>query len=134
MPASKASLKIRTGVYRGECLGYCNEDMTVTPNEAVHVKYAQPKDPSEPEIVNEKRMSTRKWNKLVSGLDLEKFWELPRTIGDPDAADQGGEYLEISDGERTHRVDFAADADMSQIGKSVDELRELRRQLSTKQK
>jgi len=130
MPVIQPNLRIRTGVYRGECIGYCYEDMTITPNDAVHVKYALPRDPSWPDIVHQVRLGVRKWNKLVQSLDLEAFWALPRKIGDPDAADQGGEWLEISEGEKTKRVDFVLDAEIREISPFLKMLRELRKQIS----
>lgn len=130
MTVIQPNLHIRTGVYMGECLGYCYQDMTITSNDVVHIKYALPQDPSWPDIVHQVSMGVDEWNKLVQDLDLQAFWALPRTIGEPDAADQGGEWVEISDGQKTKRVDFALDADIDEISPFLETLRELRKQIS----
>lgn len=130
MLANQTNLHIRTGVYRGECIGYCFEEMSVTPDGIIYTKSAFPSDPSQPDLITEQNIEVADWNNLVASIDLELFWRLPRTIGEPDAADQGGEWLEISDGKRTKRVDFVLDTEINEIKSLLTIIRELRREIS----
>ena len=130
MPVIQPNLRIRTGVYMGECVGYCYQDMTITSDDVMYIKYALPRDPSWPDIVHQVRMGADEWNKLVQDLDLQAFWALPRTIGEPDAADQGGEWVEITDGDRVKRVDFVLGAEIPEISSFLEKLRKLRTQIS----
>ena len=130
MPADQSKLQIRTGVYRGECFGYCREEMTVTRSRLVHKKVAYPPDVTQPDIVKEQAIKVAEWNALVKNLDLDAFWRLPRMIGEPDAADQGGEWVEITRGDKTKRVDFEAEARIPEIEMFLERLRKLRRDIS----
>jgi hypothetical protein len=130
MPESRASLHIRTGVYFGDCIGYCREEMSLTPSGVKYVKSAFPSDPSQPDIIIEQPIDDRDWNALVRGLDRAAFRGLPRKIGDPDAADQGGEWVEISEAEKTKRVDFVLDAEVREINPFLEKLRALRKEIS----
>lgn len=130
MPASQASLRIRTGVYFGECIGYCREEMIITPSGIKYVKSAFPSDPSQPDIIIEQPIDVRDWNELMQSLDLAAFRRLPRRIGDPDAADRGGEWVEISEAAQTKRVDFVLDAKVREISPFLEKLRALRKEIS----
>lgn len=125
-------LSIKTGTYFGECLGYCNDELSITSEKMIYLKTTNVKDETYPDIVEEAAITTEDWNDLVALVDLDTFNALPDTIGCPDCADQGGEWVEISDGRTTKRIDFELGASVAEIDRLVSRLRGLREEFSSR--
>lgn len=132
MPTPAAKLIINTGTYFGECVGYCIEELRMTPEKIVYSKKSSVESEELPDIVRETAMSNEVWIELVASVDLDVFKSLPDTIGLPDHADQGGEWVEISDGISTKRIDFEYGASIPEIDSLVRRLRDLRQSISSK--
>lgn len=121
---------IRSGTYLGECFTHCNETVTVTPEKTSYALTSNVPDPQNQDVTGETSTSPEEWKNLAKLIDWEKFRALPSTIGEPDRGDAGGEWIEISIGGATKRVDFEMRASVPEIDALVNYLRELRQQLS----
>jgi hypothetical protein len=58
------------------------------------------------EITCENAISPEEYEDLAGLIDTEAFFRLPETIGCPDCADGGAEWLEIRNGSKVHKVTF----------------------------
>lgn len=67
------------------------------------------------------------WNYFKEELDLNTFFGFPETIGCPDCADGGAEWIEIelNDGEK-HKVTFEFHDEPSELENYVTRLREMK--------
>lgn len=120
---------LRNGTYFGECLVDCNEEIAVTPEKVTYSLTSNVPDADRPDIHAEGPVTRSEWEQLTGAIDSEALRSLPETIGQPDAADSGGEFLEVSDGAR-RRVDFELDAAVPEVAPLLDALRELRARLA----
>jgi hypothetical protein len=126
-------LIFRTGTYFGNCIGYCNEELIVTSERMFFSRTSNdPKDEKYPNIIEEVTITDEEWNNLLASVNLDVFYSLRPIFGCPDCADGGGEWIEISDGKITKRIDFEFDASVPKIDDLVKRLRELRQDISSK--
>lgn len=123
-------LMVKTGTYFGECLGYCNDQLVITPERILYSLMSNVRDKEYPDITSEISIKRDDWNSLIALIDFETLVSLPDTIGCPDCADQGGEWIEISDGQHTKRVDFEFNASVHEIDDFVKYLRRIRTEIS----
>lgn len=123
-PSTATVIEIKTGTSFGECVGYCKAELAINSKRIVFTKNSW--DPSYPEIKKERPILSDKWSSLIDILDLEKFLLLPETIGCPDCADGGAEWIEIFDGSTTKRVTFEYGASVPGIDPFVKKMREIR--------
>ncbi|MAG02813.1 hypothetical protein CMI42_05740 [Candidatus Pacearchaeota archaeon] len=119
-------LIIKTGTSFGECLGYCEEDITIVKENIVFHKNGRGQDDLFPEVTEEVPISPEQWNALLNSLDLEKFSSLDDVIGCPDCADGGAEWIEIDNGETTKKVTFEYGDSISEIDSFILSLRKIR--------
>jgi hypothetical protein len=120
---------LRNGTYFGECLVDCNEEIAVTPEKVTYSLTSNVPDADHPDIHAEGPVTRSEWEQLTGAIDSEALRSLPETIGQPDATDAGGEFLEVSDGARM-RVDFDLDATIPEVAPLLDALRGLRARLA----
>ncbi len=120
---------LRNGTYFGECLVDCNEEITVTPEKITYSLTSNVADTDRPDIHAEGPVTRSGWEELAGAIDFEALRSLPETIGQPDAADAGGEFLEVTDG-ATRRVDFNPGATVPEVAPLLDALRGLRARLA----
>lgn len=121
---------LRNGTYFGECLVDCNEEITVTPEKVTYSLTSNVRDADHPDIHAEGPVTRSEWEELAGALDSEALRSLPETIGQPDAADAGGEFLEVSQGAVTRRVNFDLGAPVPEVAPLLDALRGLRARLA----
>lgn len=126
MTESKSVSMIRAGTYFGECLTHCNTTLTITPGKMAFALTSNVPDPQHPDLVLEREIAPKDWDELQAAIDWIKFRALPATIGQPDAADQGGEWVEITLGGERKRVDFELNAAVPEIDALSRKLRALR--------
>ena len=97
--------QIRYGTSFGECVGYCNSDILlraglVTYTSSGWVNSVETITCTEP-------LSVESWNSFKNGLNFSNFLKLPETIGCPDCADGGAEWIEIEAiSGKKHKVTF----------------------------
>lgn len=123
---------IRTGTYFGECFIHCNETVTFTPGKTSYLLTSNVQDPQYPDISLERKTVRKDWDELRTLIDWGKFSTLPSMIGQPDGADQGGEWVEITLGGEVKRVDFEMNALIPEIDALNRKLREMRKAISPK--
>lgn len=66
------------------------------------------------------------WQALAQSLNREAFYQLPDTMGCPDCADGGAEWIEIEEDDKKYRVTFEYGADIPQIAPLLAKVREIR--------
>jgi hypothetical protein len=123
---------IRMGTYLGECLTHCNETLIIAPEKTTYSVTSNVQDPQNLDIIEEMDTQSSDWSELEALVDWRRFSTLPSTIGQPDAADQGGEWVEITSGGTAKRVDFEMNASVPEIDPLLRKLREVRIELSQK--
>jgi hypothetical protein len=124
--------KIKTGTFFGHCVGYCNQEFIITPKKIIYTKTANSSDLSKnPDVVKEISISRAEWQNLVQSIDADKFTALPDTIGCPDCADGGGEWIEISNRHASKKIVFEYNQSVPEIKSLVKKLRNLRNQVTS---
>ncbi len=87
-------------------------------------------DPDHPDVHADGAVAASEWHGLVGKIDWEALRSLPGAIGQPDMADAGGEFVEVSDGAATRRVDLRLGATVPEVAPLLEALRELRARLA----
>lgn len=96
---------VRTGTSFGMCQGFCLVDVTL----AGVTKHMLRRDPSVGTSLGCYRAPSPSVPPSAAPFDaatFEAFSKLPETLGCPDCADGGAEYLELQQRGRRHRVAF----------------------------
>ncbi|WP_421893070.1 hypothetical protein [Marinoscillum sp.] len=114
---------IRYGTSFGECIGYCVRETTLNGQQITVQAISRDDDKATKTKVAE--LSKAEALAIRSGIDVRQFQELPATIGCPDCADGGAEWLEMQINGESVRVTFEYGADIDGIKAGVLRLREL---------
>jgi hypothetical protein len=118
--------QISRGTSFGHCVGYCNHETTASSKTLVH-KSTSRDEAANPQKVVQENLSDADWKKLTSAVSIAEFEKMPATIGCPDCADGGAEWIEIQQGNKVQRVTF-------EFGKSPQELQKIVALLKAKEK
>ncbi len=115
-------VSIKHGVSFGHCIGYCTRELFYTDNTIV---YTQSSRDEKNYPVKETKQDNDKggYDELIQSIDWNKWETMPETIGCPDCADGGAEYIEIVTSEGTKRVTFDAGSDPEGLEKTLEILR-----------
>ncbi len=99
---------IKHGSSFGMCHGYCFKESTYTPQEKIVFSKAYGRtDPAEfPDKSDTLILDIASWNELVNSFVVDSFFLLDKTIGCPDCADRGAEWVEIMSNNKVHKVVF----------------------------
>jgi hypothetical protein len=119
-PDSASILKIQYGTSFGECFGYCKQNIALTRNKTEFTKSGL----SETISCNENTDSSL-WSQLMKEIDTSAFNSLKETIGCPDCADGGAEWIEIESGASKHKVTFEYMNEPPTVKIYIDKLRSL---------
>ena len=119
-------LRISHGTSFGMCQGYCFNEKTYTSEYTINYSKAWGRiEPgSLPDKLDSVTVDQAIWKELCSKIDTAIFNNLPETIGCPDCADGGAEWIEIQTNTRTHRVTFEFGQTLPEIAILVERLRE----------
>jgi hypothetical protein len=128
--ARRHSVTIRNGIYLGECLVHCDEEVTVSPDAVTYSLTSRVPDAGNPDIHAESSPPPGAWEAIERAFDSAAVRTLPDRIGVPDAADEGGEFLEVSEGDTRKRIDFPRGAHVPEVAPLLDALRDLRARLA----
>jgi hypothetical protein len=131
MPDLLSISMIQYGLYFGECIGYCKESISITPETIVYKKQSNIPSNELPDRIIEINAPLDLWTSLSRAIDWNRILALPDRLGDPDAADQGGEYVEITVSGETKRVDFERGATIAELAPLLKILHSLRTNLSS---
>ncbi len=132
MPQSAAPATIVYGVYFGECVGYCVETVEVNATSTVYTKKSNIPSPDLPDRVYQTPTPPETWQRLTSAIEWSALRALPGSFGQPDAADQGGEYVEMTLNGESKRIDLEYGATVPELGRLLDPLRALRTDLMSR--
>ena len=103
--ANSEIVQVKYGTTFGECIGYCKHDLTLKNGEITYncsgwTSNIQP-------ITHTDVLNSDIWAGMKINLNTNDFFTLPTTIGCPDCADGGAEWLEIElKNGNTHKVTF----------------------------
>lgn len=125
-------MKIKTGTYFGESLGYSDDELLLTSDKMVYTRKSSLPSEELPDRVNDLPMSRRTWEKVSKWIDWEVLNSLPDRIGRPDERDQGGEFVEVVEDDRKKRIDFEPGSPPPAIEELVKVLQGLRREAAAK--
>ena len=115
--------QLNYGTSFGECIGFCKHELTLKSNKATYTCYSY-----YPTIQTLTKTDSIKKSALDSiyNLNTSAFFNLPATIGCPDCADGGAEWLEIQlvNGNK-HIVTFEYNNEPPSLKNQIMKLREL---------
>jgi len=112
--------EIRYGTSFGMCFGYCYKEIVFTSDQVKKILIPQRDKELKEKSCNE---DYDDFEKLVSNIDLKSFSELPETIGCPDCADGGAEWIEIITPEGSKKVTYEFGNDPSEVSSFIGELK-----------
>jgi hypothetical protein len=115
-------VRISYGTSFGWCVGYCRAEINAANNQ---VQYAMDGWSTVKPVVCSKEITCEEWASVTGNINVATFFSLPETIGCPDCADGGAEWIEIETSASTHRVTFEYGVEPQELSPYVDELRDL---------
>ena len=124
---SKIQPIIKTGTDALFCLGYCFNEFVITPEKIIYIQSGR--DVSE--ISKETSFSKSEWNELESLIDFQEFNSLPDNIGCPGCADAPIEWIEITMGNKTKKIQYEVVDDVPEIRKLILKLHEIRKPIES---
>lgn len=126
------SLIIRTGTSFGMCVGdQCRKDYVLTGTSLTLTHGGQSRGAPIPSKTCRKTLDVADWNALKAAVNLNAFSQQPETIGCPDCADGGAEYIELEQGDIKHRVTFPYGQTIPGFEPLVTALRQQRNQFDS---
>ena len=102
LPTKIQSQTVQYGNSFGMCRGYCTKAVVITQDK---ISYSAI-DRQAGTKTCARGFSKTEWNNIYSKINVAAFNRLPTTIGCPDCADGGAEWIEITTTDSTHRVTF----------------------------
>ena len=121
-------LSISSGSSFGECIGYCQQSITLTPipPQVAISRKANFNQTSYPPVYSKLPLTLNEWASLSSLVNLEIFQSLDDRIGCPDCADGGAEWVQINWANGSKRVTFENGKTVKGIEKLIAKLRQMR--------
>ncbi len=120
---SDAVQEVRWGASFNMCVGYCIQELRVTPS-TVRLVESSWQPAQWPERVSTQSFARAAWDHLSAGIRASGFYGLQATYGCPDCADGGAEWVE-TEGLRPKRVTFEYGANPQALDSVVAQLRML---------
>lgn len=116
--------QVNYGTSFGMCVGYCKHDVSI---DSMYTSYSCAGWTKEVEPTLYKVQTAKSaWDSVKVLLNNKAFFELPATIGCPDCADGGAEWVEVKllNG-TTHKVVFEYYNEPQQLKGSIAKLRQM---------
>jgi len=113
---------IKTGTSAGFCLGYCSKEFVITPEKITYTQSGR----DVANITKEIPFSKAAWKELEALIDFKKFNSLPDSIGCPGCADAPVEFIEITKGDTTKKIQFEVIGDAPEIKELIMALHKIR--------
>ena len=123
---------ISTGTYSGFCVGYCSTSFTITPEQIIILKTGATGEGPLLDQATQAQFSEKDWNRIVDSIDFQKFVTLPNKIGCPGCADAPVNWIEISDGNQTKKIEYENQDDIPEIKQLRTILEEITTALNSK--
>lgn len=117
---------IKHGSSFGMCRGYCYNENTFTKTEKIAFSKAYGRtNPEEfPDKSDTTGLDVKIWDELVNSFVVDSFFKLDETIGCPDCADRGSEWLEIKTKKKVYKVTFDYGKELSGMNDLLKLVRE----------
>lgn len=125
---------IKYGTSFGMCLGPCRKEMALVNDEAAFTVYqngGRGTEGGDPKTYTEK-LTADYISAVSKSIDFDAFKKLAETIGCPDCADGGAEWIEITKNDSRHKVTFEFGHDVKEIAPLLKLLREKRQYFEEK--
>lgn len=119
-------LTIRSGTSFGMCAGYCKSDYVFNGTSVTLTQNGTRSSAQAPAKTCQTTVSSADWDALKALANFDTFSSKPATLGCPDCADGGAEYIELQLGDRKHRVTFEYNKTIPGFEPLVDALRRKR--------
>ena len=113
---------IKTGTNTGFCIGYCSKEFIITPEKIIYTQSGR----DLPDKIKDIPFSKSDWKELVALVDFQKFSLLPDRIGCPGCADAPIEWIEITSGNQTKKIEFERGDNIPEIQKLILALEKIR--------
>jgi len=133
-PVPATDWVFRSGTSFGMCLGPCRQETTWTADRMVFEVFTSSGRGGANPIRSEFSEQTAQsfWREAVGLFQASQWTSLEPVQGCPDCADGGAEWIEWSDGSKTHRVTFEYGSTLKGHEKFVNLMREEREKLRKK--
>ncbi|WP_420577227.1 hypothetical protein [Ekhidna sp.] len=119
---SSEIIKIEFGTSFGMCAGYCTQILTISDGEVSKIVTPRSDKNLKERVCSD---SFSDFGALTSKVDISKFLALDETIGCPDCADGGAEWIEITTPEGSKKVTYEFQKEPEAVRSFIDDLREL---------
>lgn len=116
-------ITIKHGTSFGMCAGYCMKSIKVIPNV---ISFTASGRDVETRNCN-KVINLEQYNALLKKINIDDFNKLPSTIGCPDCADGGAEWIEITSHGKTNKVTFEYHNEPETVKPYIEELRKIQK-------
>jgi len=126
----KTSMVISRGTNFNNCQGYCHQVLTLEEKKITFTKRRNTSPALESQMMVAR--AGTEYQKVLSTLDVKSFKALPGTIGCPDCADGGSEWIEVRSGWKKRRVTFEFGHAPEVLKNTVRELKALQEGLNKK--
>ena len=113
---------IKTGTNVGFCIGYCSKEFVITPEKIIYTQGGH----DVTDKIKNLPFSKSSWNELTDLIDFKKFSSLPDRIGCPGCADAPVEWIEITYGDKTKKIEFEHGDEIPEIKKLILTLQKIR--------
>ena len=98
-------VRIEYGSSSGMCLGYCQQQTTVTPGAVRTLSRSNAsleghRDPEHPDVKSRHKITAEQWQRAQAAIDTDYLFSLPDRIGCPGCVDEPIDWIavEYSDG------------------------------------
>jgi len=114
--------QVNYGTSFGMCVGYCKRDVSI---DSVYTSYSCAGWTKDLQPIQYKVQTAKSaWDSVKVLINNKAFFELPATIGCPDCADGGAEWVEVKLLNGTaHKVVFEYNNEPQQLQSSIAKLR-----------
>jgi hypothetical protein len=109
----------------GMCAGYCNHSLTISDNKVTFVKKTNRQTPPDTKTCTS-TLTDSEEKALKDLMENSKIATLPKTIGCPDCADGGAEWVSVNSGSKEYKVVFEYGKEPKELTAIVEKLRALR--------
>ena len=97
---------IKYGASSTLCIGYCFNESTVDSTHIVRIKKSLLAEKNYPTKTDSIATTSDQWNMLITSLEINSFFSIPETVGNPGADGAEAEWIEINYTGRIHKVTY----------------------------
>jgi hypothetical protein len=126
----KTQASISRGTSFGHCRGFCNKELTVGKTEISFRQWENGELPQS-KILTAAPISKDSYNQVTKGFDFRAFYAMDSTIGCPDCADGGAEWIEVRQGSKRKRVTYEYKKVPESLKATVEQMIKLQARMDT---